>query len=175
MNLIEGVTPRASVLCGPEVSLEPTTQTSMLNNILSQPGIRESIGDDSPGEIQLPLRQDFYYFLAKIDIGIDGMMEDRIIGCLAFMPVNFITWNPHLAILPKHRGRGTQVMELGCQWMFANTRCKKIVAFPPEYNKAMIRVFEKCGFLREGFSPDSIMKNSTLHGRLLMGMSCGPR
>lgn len=150
--------------------IERTQDVGFIASVLRHPEIKDLISDD--GEVILPLHPQLYYLVPKIEIGVEpGMIEDRAIGCLAFMPINFITWNPHIAILPEYRGRGTEAMELGIQWMFENTRCLKIVAHVPEYNAAMFRVFEKCGFQHEGYSPDSIMKHGKLHGRVLMGRS----
>lgn len=173
-NLTEGVTPTASVfnLANAEefvgIKIERTEDVTLITSILSHPEIKDLVSDD--GEVTVPLHPQLYYLLPKIEIGVEpGMIEERVIGCLAFVPINHITWNPHIAILPQYRGIGTQAMELGMKWMFKNTRCKKLIANVPEYNVPMLRVFEKCDFKREGYSPDSLMKNGQLHGRILMG------
>lgn len=166
-SLTEGVTPRA--LKFPSfMKIERTDDVGIVLGILNHPEIKDLVKDD--GEVSLHLHPQLYYLLAKMEIGVEpGVMEDRVIGCLAFMPVNYITWNPHIAILPQYRGRGTEVMKLGMRWMVENTRCRKLIANVPEYNVAMLRVFEKCDFQREGYSPDSLMKNGRLFGRILMG------
>ena len=150
------------------VKVERTENIGLVNSMLALEGIRETVWDDS-GPAPLPLHPGIYYLIASMDVWDEGAVNECAIGCMAFMPVNAVTWNPHIAILPKYRGKGTQAMKSGIVWMFEHTPCKKLVAYPPEYNKPMVRVFEKCGFDHEGFSPDSILKNGLLHGRNLMG------
>lgn len=98
------------------------------------------------------------------------MIESRIVGIIMFFPVNPICWNPHICILPGYRGVGTEALMWAIEWMFENTECKKLIAHPPAYNTAMIKVFKKLGFHLEGVSPKSIMKNGELEGRILYGL-----
>lgn len=165
-SLMEGVTPRASKFPS-SIKIERTEDAHLIESLLHHPGILDFVSDD--GELTVPLHPLIYYFIPTIEVSQDGSFENRPIGCMAFMPINFIAWNPHLAILPQYRGRGTEVMQLGIDWMFGNTRCQKIVANVPEYHVAMRRVFEKCGLQKEGYSPKSVMKRGVLHGRILMG------
>lgn len=159
----------ALACCVPNhVRVDPTEDLQLLYSILQTEGVAEWVGEDG-AELILPSHPKIHYLLAKIEIGVDGVIEDRVIGCVAFMPINAVTWNPHIAILPKYHGNGTDAMRAGIQWIFGNTDCEKLVAHPPEYNKPMVRVFEKCGFDHEGFSPQSVRKNGVLHGRHLMG------
>lgn len=151
--------------------VERTEDVESMYSILRTEGIEEWIGDDG-SELLLPVHARIYYLLAKIEIGVEpGAIEDRIIGCMAFQPVNGITWTPHLAILPQYRGMGTAALRAGIAWMFESTACRKLFAAPPEYNKAMARVFEKCEFNQEGFSPASVRKDGVLYGRNLLGRS----
>lgn len=151
------------------MTIERTENAPLLLSILRTEGIAEWVGDDG-SEIVVSLHSRIYYLLAKIEIGVEpGLIEERVIGFMAFQPVNGITWVPHVAILPLYRGMGTQALMAGMQWMFANSPCLKLTAAPPEYNKPMVRVFEKCGFTDEGFSKDSVCKNGLLYGRHLFG------
>lgn len=118
----------------------------------------------------LPNHPSIYYLLVKDERHSDGAVEDIVLGALMFVPMNPVTWNPHIAILPGYRGVGTEAMRLGMEWMFENTACRKLVAYPPEFNKPMIRVFQKCGWKREGFSPASLLWNGKLHDRVMFGI-----
>lgn len=129
----------------------------LVKAVICHPEIQPAICE---GEPSFPVHDSIYYLMPE-----DGA------GVVMFMPINTITWNPHIAVLPEHRGRGSELMAAGCQWMFDNTPCRKIVAFPPAFNKAMIRVFEKCGFAHEGVSPNSFMFYGEMHDRILMGRS----
>lgn len=149
--------------------VERTEDIAFIRYIIHHPEIHEMLIEDGQSEIPVPIRQNLYYLVPKIEIGMDGIISDAPIGCILFAQVNSVTWNPHIGILPMYRGNGTEAMGLGVQWMFDNTPCRKIVANPPSYNKAMIRVFEKCNFNYEGRSPKSVLRNGLLHDRLMMG------
>lgn len=147
--------------------LERTFDVSEVKSIVGHPEIKPHIVEGD--EIPVPLHPSIYYLVAKEERFEDGAVEDRTLGIAAFIPVNSITWNPHMAVLPAHRGIGTRLLRLAMGWMFENTACRKLVAYPPSYNAAMIRVFEKCGFAKEGMSPKSFEWRGQVHDRILMG------
>ena len=141
--------------------VERTFNLDIIKSIVEHPELRDLLTED--GEVvHVPSHPDIYWLLSY--------NKDILRGFVGFIPINSITWNPHIAILPEFRGCGTDTMYAGIQWMFQNTPCQKIVAYPPGYNKAMIRVFEKCGLHREGLSPDSFMFRGKVYDRILMGI-----
>ena len=141
--------------------LDRTSDVFLISRIVEHPEIKPQIWD-SDDSVSIPLHETIYHLVARLD--------GEVVGLVSFVPINSITWNPHISILPKYRGRGTDVMRLGINWMFENTPCIKLVAFPPTFKKAMIRVFEKCGFEHEGFSSKSFRFNDVIYDRLLMGL-----
>lgn len=149
--------------------LERTFDAALVQAILSKPGVKERIweGDSNPA---VPMHESIYYLIATDELYGDGAVEDVTLGVVGFIPVNNVAWNPHIAMHPECRGRGTEVMRAAIGWMFENTECLKVIAHPPAYHKAMIRVFEKCGLELEGCSPKSFRWNGILHARLLMGI-----
>jgi RimJ/RimL family protein N-acetyltransferase len=150
------------------VRLERTFDVAEVKSIIGHPELKPLLVEGD--EIPVPLHPSIYYLVAKKERFADGAVDDYVVGIAAFIPVNSITWNPHVAILPAHRGNGTQVLRMAMSWMFANTPCTKIVAYPPSYNEAMIRVFDKCGFSTEGLSPKSFEWRGAVHDRILMGI-----
>lgn len=140
------------------VSITRTEDRGAILSVLE--AVREEIWDRA-GDIPVPIHPSIYHFLVMVD--------GNIAGNVCFIPINPITWNPHINVLPNFRGVGTKAMNMACEWMRANTECKKLVAYPPAYNTAMIRVFEKCGFSREGYSPNSFLFKGQIYGRILMG------
>lgn len=150
------------------MKLERTFDAELVRAVMAHPDVRPLIYDD--GEpIVVPMHESIYHFAVKWERHADGAVEDVVGGTVSFVPMNSVTWNPHIALLPAHRGNGTAVMSEGIAWMFSNTACEKIVAFPPVFNKPMIRVFEKCGLRVEGYSRRSFRFRGLLHDRLLMG------
>lgn len=148
--------------------VERTNDLRSIQSVFNHPAIVRDVWDF--GEPK-PLRQapTVYYLLATDEHYSDGAVEDVVIGAMMFVPMNSVTWNPHIAILPAHRGNGTEVMRLGMEWMFENTECKKLVAYPPSFNQRMIRVFEKCGWRHEGISLASFSWNGQIYDRVMLG------
>lgn len=153
--------------------LERTQDAGLVRSILAHPEVKPLVWEGD-GDPVVPLHDSIYHLVAREEVYADGATEDQLVGVVAFLPVNSISWNPHMAILPAHRGRGTQALELALRWMSENTPCRKVVAYPPQFNAAMIRVFEKCGFSQEGLSPNSFRWRGALYGRVLMGKELEP-
>lgn len=161
-------TPAGYQLERSQLRIERTRDAALVRSVIGHPEIRPLVleGDDVP----VPMHESIYYLAPKEERHADGAVEDVLLGIVAFMPINNVSWNPHIAILPEHRGRGTEVMKAALAWMFENTACEKVVAHPPAYNSKMIKVFEKCGFRLEGCSPKSFRWNGIMHARLLYGL-----
>jgi len=152
--------------------LERTFDVELVRSIIGHPEVKPLVLETE--DVPVPLHEAIYYLVAKEERHADGAVEDQVIGVVAFIPVNGITWNPHIAVLPEHRGRGTEVMAAAMQWMLVNTTCRKLVAYPPAFNMRMIRVFEKCGFSVEGLSRRSFPWHGEIHDRILMGKELEP-
>jgi RimJ/RimL family protein N-acetyltransferase len=153
--------------------IERTNNAEMVRSILTFPGVRADVWEGD-GEIPVPIHHSIYHLIVRCENYNDGAVSEPVIGVVAFMPINSITWNPHIAILPAYRGNGTLAMADAISWMAQNTPCRKLVAYPPEFNAKMIRVFEKCGFNKEGYSPKSFHWRGSIHGRVLMGKEIEP-
>lgn len=143
-------------------------ELSSIEAVFNHPSIKDDVWDGGIPK-KLPVSPSIYYLLAKEERFSDGAVEDIVIGAMMFVPMNSVTWNPHIAVYEEHRGLGTEVLKEGMKWMFENTPCVKLVAYPPAFNKAMIRVFEKCEWKNEGYSPASFMWRGALHDRVMFG------
>ena len=143
------------------MSINRTHDERVVRAVISHPEIKPLICD-LEGEPPTIMHDQVYHLSVHI--------QGQLAGLVTFIPVNAITWNPHINIFPNFRGCGTGAMQAAIDWMFDNTPCLKLVAFPPEYNKAMIRVFQKCGFQDEGYSRKSFRFKGVIYDRLLLGM-----
>ena len=151
--------------------VERTENLAAIERIALEPSVWEMTSDDA-NRRDIVIDPRLYYLLVKVDEPLHdaaGIVEIPA-GLVAFYPENCITCVPHMGILPEYRGIGTEALKLGIDWMFANTPCRKLVARPPVFNKAIIRVFEKCGFSIEGRSPRSFLRHGVLHDRLCFGL-----
>lgn len=152
------------------MKIERTTDIDFIWSVISHPQIKPVLFENDD-EMAVPEHERIYYLAPYEDAFVDpGAVEKVRVGVVAFIPLNQVTWNPHIAILPQHRGKGTEAMKLGLEWMFHNTPCQKITAFPPVTNGAMVRVFEKCGMKQEGYSPRSYLQHGQLVDRFMFGM-----
>lgn len=149
------------------MTLTRTTDERLIRSVIEHPELAQDMYE---GVAAVPFHDSIYYLAPMDERHADGAVADELLGIVAYIPVNPVTWNPHIGILPAHRGRGTEVMSESLRWMFENTPCRKVVAHPPVFNKRVIRLFEKCGFAVEGESPASFPWRGGLHDRLLMGI-----
>lgn len=158
------------------VKVERTEDAALIKSVFDDPDCRPWMRDDgTPKEWSPTIHPLMYYLTPMIEAWDEGVLSDTPIGMLLFTPVNSTTWNPHMAVLPQYRGRGTAAMKAGLDWMWKNTPARKMVAFPPVYNPRMIRVFQKCAFKVEGWSSRSVMHDGKLHDRMVMGLEKEPR
>lgn len=146
------------------LTLERTQDASVIRSVLHHPDVLTKVWDGA-GDPPIPIHDSIYHLVAKVD--------GEVAGLITFMPVNSITWNPHVNIIAQGRGLGTELVKRGLEYMFSRTPCRKVVAFPPAPNIAMIRVFEKCGFQREGYSPNSFEFKGETFNRVLLGIGKG--
>jgi RimJ/RimL family protein N-acetyltransferase len=137
--------------------IERTTDLALIKSVFLHPEIADK---DMERLMPFPIADVVYWLVAY-----DG---DSLVGCVSFFPLYGVAWNPHIGILPEHRGKGTEVMRECVRWMFENSQARKILAFP--FRPIMQRVYEKCGFRVEGFSPKLIDFYGTLTDCQIVGI-----
>lgn len=140
------------------ITLQRTEDLEVIKSVFEHPDILPEVSD---GTLHFPMQDNIYWLLAY-----SGKL---LAGCIVFLPIYSMAWNPHIAILPLHRGVGTEVMRQGCEWMFANTACKKVLAFP--FKPIMQRVYQKVGFRVEGYSPKLLYRNGNLLDCQIVGLN----
>jgi len=95
-------------------------------------------------------------------------------GVFSFFPINLITYEGHIAILPKFRGKTALKASLRViNWMFENTACRKIVCMIPTYNLKAMTLITRLGFQKEGFLYRSFKKNGVLYNQHIVGINKG--
>ncbi len=156
------------------MKIERTEDRALIKSIFDDPDIRPWVRDDGVKDDWEPgIHPLMFYLVPTLETWDNGVVSDTAIGMMLFTPVNSTCWNPHMAILPKYRGNGYMALRAGVAWMFANTLCLKLVAFPPESNPRMIHVFQKLAFRVEGHSTKRVLKDGVLHDCLCMGLEKG--
>lgn len=92
-------------------------------------------------------------------------------GILIGKPVNGITYDCHIALLPEAAGIAVDICKGAIKWMFNNTKCLRLVASVPEYNKLAIRLARESGMELMGINKKSFLKNGILFDQLMFGIS----
>lgn len=141
--------------------IERTTDLALVRSVIFHPGVADEFG--ACEEIMV-LHKSIYWLTVRVGGTVAGM--------LMFLPLYGMAWNPHIAILPEFRGRGTEAMRRSVAWMFENSPAEKILAFP--FKQIMIRVYEKCGFVVEGRSTKLVRKDGELLDCVIVALNKGP-
>ncbi len=142
----------------------------MVMNIISHKDIWSWITDDmSPPE---PPRMSLVNVLDNSNEYVLGLGKNGApcVGLAAFHPINGITFDFHIMVLPEYRGDFIRLDIVdSISWMFNSTPCRKIEASVPEFNERMRKAIIKWGFAQEGISRGSFMKNNTIYNRHVFG------
>lgn len=95
-------------------------------------------------------------------------------GLLIGVPVNHITLDVHVALLPEAKGKAVDISKSAIKWIFDNSdKVLRLIASIPQYNHLAIKLAEKVGMELIGTNSKSFMKNGVLYDQLLFGISKG--
>lgn len=116
------------------------------------------------GQIESEMRQ--WEADAAYAFGIFDPSTDEMIGRVALSNVVWAAWqNATLGyfVAHAHNGRGiaTEAVAGACRFAFTQVHLHRVQAGVMPRNKGSIRVLEKVGFRREGFSPRYLNINGT--------------
>lgn len=93
-------------------------------------------------------------------------------ACFLFLPMVSVTYDSHVAVLPK--SRGPQAVESGKQaieWMWDNSPARKIVANVPENRDDVVRYVLRVGFKKEGTMTEAFLKDGKLRDLIMFGIN----
>lgn len=141
---------------------EKTEDTKFVTQCLTDPAVWRMGSDDglagvNPGLFFIQNNNEFWL---KSEYGV-------LIG----RPVNMVTYDVHVALLPHARGIAVDVCKAAIAWMFENTRSMRLVASIPEFNRLAIRLANQVGMEFIGNNKKSFMKNGVLVDQLMFGIS----
>jgi len=133
--------------------------------ILTHPDIYDRIAEDGTAAAKdyYPDMTDGVYL-----VGADG---DDLVGLMAYEPINGVTWECHVQVLPKHRKTlADEFAQTALRWAF-DMGCEKIVAQIPVLYPNVRDFGIKHGFEVEGINRKSYMKNGQLYDQWYMGLT----
>lgn len=132
--------------------------------ILTHPEIYECIAEDGT-----PPREDFMLQLEGIAC-IVGIVGSEPIGVMIYHPINGITWECHVQVLPAYREQyADEFSEKALDWAFS-LGVKKLVAQIPFLYPNVKDFGLKHGFEVEGINKQSYLKNGQIHDQWYLGL-----
>lgn len=138
--------------------------TDVVRAILTHPAIYECIAEDGT-----PPREDYIPSMigAAYVIGIVG--PDPI-GLMVYHPINGITWECHVQVLPEYRKEfADEFFEKALEWAWGMGVQKIVAQIPFLYPN--VRDFDlRHGFQVEGINRKSYMKNGQIHDQWYLGI-----
>ena len=138
----------------------------LIRKIMTHPVIYEAISEDgAPWRDEYVPEMSGHWYLI-------GWVNDTPIGLMIYHPVNGVTMECHVHVLPEYREEyahefGQQVLT----WAWNNLPVHKIVAQIPVIYPNVIAFAEKNGFIIEGVNRLSYMKHGQLHDQIYLGIA----
>lgn len=136
-----------------------STDMEAVARILNHPKVYDMITDDTCIPPVIPCAHHLH------------LMNEEKTAVLILVPMNGITCEVHMAVLPELWGRAATFVRECIAWGWKNTRYMKAITYCPEYNRAAIALAKRCGFKEEGRVKDSFLKNWQLHDQIVFGLS----
>ncbi len=111
----------------------------------------------------------------NLQFGIRTLVDDELIGFVAFDGINWVDHNCYVAIGIGERrfwgkGCGSEAMRLMLRYGFTELNLHRVSLTVFAYNERGIRSYEKCGFKHEGRFREFILRNSQRWDMLQMGI-----
>ena len=148
-----------------DCKIERTFDPVIVNEIMRHPKIYPHISDDF-----CPTREDFDSTQAvRSEANYFLLVEDGA-GVFFLHPHSRVLYEVHTCLKPECWGR-VEIAKAGARWMFEHTNCEKIMTWVPVYNRIARRFALKAGMVEEGYLDLSYMRNGSLQGMHLLGLS----
>jgi RimJ/RimL family protein N-acetyltransferase len=145
--------------------VERCYDVDVVRSILTHPAIYDRIAEDGT----LP-REDYIPDMigAAYVVGIVGADP---IGVMIYHPVNGITWECHVQVLPEYRKEhADEFAQKALQWAW-DMGVQKIVAQIPELYPNVRDFGLRHGFAVEGTNRKSYLKNGQIHDQWYLGIT----
>lgn len=151
------------------MTFENSRDWSLIKQIVTHLKVYPLVSDDfSPlPEKWEPIDCAAAHYIVVRDDGI-------VLGLWAFYEHSPIVWNVHTCLLPIAYGeRARRASRAMAAWIWANTKCLRLITEVPESNRLALRFARMAGMVEYGFNPQSYLKGGVLEGVHLLGMSKG--
>jgi hypothetical protein len=145
------------------VIIKQTYDIDLIKRIFCEPEIYERIRDDGSPEAKdfNPVDPSNYVYY----------LTDDSESCLLYLSwKNCVTLDGHIQILKNHRNNAMEFGKLAKQWIWDNTKARKIEVTIPDIYPDVLQFIQKQGFIVEGLSTNSYLKNGKLHNQVNLGL-----
>jgi RimJ/RimL family protein N-acetyltransferase len=147
------------------MNFEITNDLEFIKKCLTDKYVWESSRDDGFSNVDPDL------FFPSLIHGIVYLKAGEF-GLLIGIPVNCITYDVHIALLPEARGMAKIICEEAIDWIFnATDKPIRLIASIPEFNKYAIKLATDTGMEFIGINKMSFLKNGKLFDQHMFGIS----
>lgn len=144
-----------------------TDNMSLVSDIYRHPRIYPHLIDDFS-----PMRERYEAQYFHHTYHLLAFKNAVLMGVLFFHPLNLTLYQIHICMLPRFWGKNIKHAVFAAEhWMAVNTRCKKVIAFIPEFNKPAIALAKRSGYHEEGICNASMQKDGVLINQIILGKS----
>lgn len=141
-------------------SIYRTEDVAEIRGILAIDGMYESTSYDGSPELCAFIPEGVWMVL---------MQDDNQAGMINLLPLNNVTWMPHIFILKEYRGKGSEEWgTLVAQYMCLYFGAKKFLALSPYYSAR--KYAERMGMCCTGILRKSILKGGELMDQYILEM-----
>lgn len=150
------------------MNIARTRDADLVKRIIGHPKIYPHVSEDgsvAPEALDYSalVVLDGIYFLAPMD-------EERVAGVFMVQQQTLSIYEVHTCILPEYWGRAEQAGRLLIEWVFANTRCNKLITRVPKNNRLAHRLAVSVGMTEQGCITESYMQNGVLLDQIILGI-----
>lgn len=148
-----------------------TDDNAMLLDMMNDPGIEKMIGGFSwPSSMEDQMR--WYSKLGQEQTTMRCIIAEndnnKAIGTLIINEINMKNGTGHIHIKiangsSRGKGVGTEAIHIAVNYAFSELRLNCIFANILAYNLASVKLFEKCGFHRDGILRERVFKQGKYH------------
>ncbi len=148
-----------------EITLERTRDYGLIRELVTHPEIYPCVTDDfspSADDWTPPQNERVWWLLAR-----EG---DELLGFFMLLEESPILFHVHCAFLPGARGaRARKAALAGLEWLWQNTKCLRLVASIPGWNKPAVFFARYLGMEIFGVNRSAYVKDGKIWNQIMFG------
>jgi len=134
----------------------------IVDYIFNHPRIIKGVTDSLP---------DFVGEVSDKTTLVGVMYGGMVCGIISIEPMNTITYQLHIALLPALWGRSTEVCSGFVDYIFTRATVLKLVAIVPTCNPLVLKMLRRMGINEEGVITKSFLRNWKRYDMIIFGLT----